>query len=110
MLTPHNSNKATSYLRPDGLRTSLRFHYNPRGDTDLLEPYLASLPSVPTHIVFAVALALTVESASPEVYVGKMRGMLELLRGWAPDARIVARTSAGSVKAAVSFFPVSSSM
>ncbi|GAA5890119.1 hypothetical protein JCM6882_009232 [Rhodosporidiobolus microsporus] len=93
------SDKHIAHTRHDGSLSHLHFHWEPLGDPARLEAFLTSLDTPPSHIFFNVMLWLTRENPDAEVYAQRMRPFLETLVRVAPEAKIVARTSAGAVQA-----------
>ncbi|GAA5832595.1 hypothetical protein JCM11251_001380 [Rhodosporidiobolus azoricus] len=93
------SDKYIPHTLQDGSLSHLHFHWEPLGDPARLEAFLTSLETPPTHVFFNVMLWLTRENPDPVVYAQRMRPFLETLVRLAPEAKIVARTSAGAVQA-----------
>jgi hypothetical protein len=102
-LTPISlrSDKYIAHPRSDGGISHLHFHWEPLGDAARLETFLTSLDTPATHIFFNVALWLTRENPDPAVYVERMKPMLDTLVRVVPEAKVVARTSAGMNQAIV---------
>ncbi|GAA5999514.1 uncharacterized protein JCM10292_004193 [Rhodotorula paludigena] len=97
------SDKYIKYTRTDGGISHLHFHWEPEGEPTRLTQFLTTLDTPATHIFFNVALWLTRNDPRPESYVVHMKLLLDALVKAAPNAKIVARTSAGAVQSVACF-------